>query len=149
MVRALREGEARAFDVAWPAWAHAGQPPTDDWHIWVLLAGRGFGKTRAGAEHVSAFARATPGARIALVGATADEARRVMIEGKSGLIAAARPGKERNGLIWEPSRDRLEFASGAEAQIFSAANPEALRGPEHHFAWADELAKWRRAQATW
>jgi len=155
---AMTEARLRALNADWPSWAHEGQKPPpasagagqgDDWHIWVLLAGRGFGKTRAGAEYVSGFAREWPDARIALVAATPDEARRVMVEGKSGLIAVARAGEERDRLIWEPSRGRLEFASGAEAQIFSGANPEALRGPEHHFAWCDELAKWRRAEAAW
>jgi phage terminase large subunit-like protein len=150
VLEAIAEARLRAFNADWPGWAHEGQiPPDEDWHIWVLLAGRGFGKTRAGAEHVSGFARAAPDARIALVAATPEEARRVMVEGRSGLIAVARPGEERGRLIWEPSLGRLVFASGAEAQVFSGANPDALRGPEHHFGWCDELAKWRRAEATW
>ncbi|TMJ20767.1 MAG: ATP-binding protein [Alphaproteobacteria bacterium] len=113
-----------------------------------MLAGRGFGKTRAGAEWVSAFARAHPEAAIALVGATPDEARAVMVEGRSGLLALAR-AEERGAMRWEPSRRRLTFASGAVAFLYSAANPESLRGPEHHLAWCDELAKWRRGQAAW
>ena len=149
VLAAARTPSLRTFERDWPSWAHRGQLPPDElWRIWVLLGGRGFGKTRAGAEWVSRMARETPGARIALVAATADEARRVMIEGRSGLLATARPG-ERRRMRWEPSRGRLEFASGAEAQLFSAANPESLRGPEHHFAWADELAKWRRADEAW
>jgi phage terminase large subunit-like protein len=140
----------------WPSWAHQGQAPPDpstgsgqgDWRVWVMLAGRGFGKTRAGAEWVSAFARAHPEAAIALVGATPDEARAVMVEGRSGLLAVAR-AEERNAVRWEPSRRRLIFASGAEAFLYSAANPESLRGPEHHLAWCDELAKWRRGQTAW
>jgi phage terminase large subunit-like protein len=72
-----------------------------------------------------------------------------MIEGRSGLIAAARDGAERRGLKWEPSRRRLVFASGAEAYVYSGANGEDLRGPEHHYAWCDELAKWRRAEVAW
>jgi phage terminase large subunit-like protein len=137
------------LEADWPSWAHEGQTPGhDDWRVWVLLAGRGFGKTRAGAEWVSAFARANPGAAVALVGATVQEARAVMVEGRSGLLAVARP-EEREAMVWEPSRRRLAFASGAEAFLYSAANPESLRGPEHHIAWCDELAKWRRGQATW
>ncbi len=160
-LEALREEQARfAFDSLseaerdvllgdWPSWAHEGQlPPDDDWRVWVLLAGRGFGKTRAGAEWVSAFARANPGAAVALVAATADEARAVMVEGRSGLRAVARR-QEREKMLWEPSRRRLVFASGAEAFLYSAANPESLRGPEHHIAWCDELAKWRRGEAAW
>jgi len=141
--------ERRMFDADWPGWAHEGQTPDhDDWRIWVLLAGRGFGKTRAGAEWVSAFARDHPGAAVALVAATRDEARAVMIEGRSGLLAVAGP-EERERMRWEPSRHRLVFASGAEAFLYSAANPDSLRGPEHHIAWCDELAKWRRGQAAW
>jgi phage terminase large subunit-like protein len=94
------------------------------------------------------FARDNPGAAIALVGANPQEARAVMVEGRSGLLAVARP-EEREQMRWEPSRRRLVFASGAEAFLYSAANPESLRGPEHHIAWCDELAKWRRGQAAW
>ena len=82
-------------------------------------------------------------AAIALVGANRDEARAVMVEGRAGLLAVAGAG-ERDRMRWEPSRRRLVFASGAEAFLYSAANPESLRGPEHHIAWCDELAKWRR-----
>jgi phage terminase large subunit-like protein len=123
-------------------------PPNEDWRTWVLLAGRGFGKTKAGAEWVAAFARDNPGAAIALVAATAEEARSVMIEGRSGLLAVARV-QEREAMRWEPSRRRLGFASGAEAFVYSAANPESLRGPEHHIAWCDELAKWREPGKAW
>ena len=148
-IRSLTEAERLVLETDWPNWAHVGQtPPEDDWRVWVLLAGRGFGKTRAGAEWVSAFARANPGAAIALVGANPEEARAVMVEGRSGLLAVARDD-ERDRMRWEPSRKRLIFASGAEAFVYSAANPESLRGPEHHIAWCDELAKWRRGQAAW
>ncbi len=149
VLRSLTEEERRAFEADWPAWAHGGQvPPDNGWRVWVLLAGRGFGKTRAGAEWVSEMARrpstslGTNGPiSIALVGATVDEARAVMVEGRSGLLAVARP-EEREAMRWEPSRRRLTFASGAEAFLYSAANPESLRRPEHHIAWCDELAKW-------
>ncbi len=149
-LKALTEDERQVLAGNWPSWAHRGQTPGNDkWRIWVLLAGRGFGKTRAGAEWVSDFARANPGASIALVGANPQEARAVMVEGRrSGLLAVARP-EERDAMVWEPSRRRLLFASGAEAFLYSAANPESLRGPEHHIAWCDELAKWRRGQAAW
>ena len=149
MLRALPEEQRRVLDEHWPAWAHEGQaPPHNDWRVWVLLAGRGFGKTRAGAEWVLRFARENPDAAIALVGATADEARTVMVEGRSGLLSRMRPA-EREASLWEPSRRRLTFAGGAQAFVYSAANPESLRGPEHHIAWCDELAKWKRAGAAW
>lgn len=143
-IRSLTQDERLAFETDWPSWAHSGQfPARDDWRVWVLLAGRGFGKTRAGSEWVSAFARANPGAAIALVAANPEEVRSVMVEGRSGLLAVARDD-ERDRMRWEPSRKRLTFASGAEAFVYSAANPDSLRGPEHHIAWCDELAKWRR-----
>jgi len=146
---AAGEAAVIAFDEDWPVWAHEGQlPPNDDWDIWTALCGRGFGKTRAGAEWVSEMARTTPDAKIALVAATPKEARRVMIEGRSGLLTVARDGPERRDMRWEPTLGRLTFAGGAEAFVYSGANGEDLRGPEHHFAWCDELAKWKRADAA-
>lgn len=145
----LTGAERRVLEADWPSWAHEGQmAPDGPWRTWTVLAGRGFGKTKAGAEWVSAFARANPDASIALVAATAEEARNVMVEGRSGLLAVAR-FEEREAMVWEPSRRRLVFASGAQAFLYSAANPEGLRGPEHHIAWCDELAKWRHGQAAW
>ena len=124
----------------WEWQAHRGQTePEGEWTVWLLMAGRGFGKTRAGAEWVSERARETPDARIALVGGSRDDVVKVMIEGPSGLVKVARPGEE---LLWRPSLGTVRFASGAQAFVYSAEAAEALRGPEHHFAWADELAKW-------
>ena len=132
----------RALIEDWSWQAHGGQRvPEGEWSVWLLMAGRGFGKTRAGAEWVSAMARQTPGARIALVGGNRDEVVKVMIEGESGLLRVARTDERPE---WKRSRGRLRFASGAEAFVYSAEAPEGLRGPEHHFAWADELAKWGR-----
>jgi len=131
--------------------AHGGQrepgPMVDGqaWAIWLMMAGRGFGKTRPGAEWVSARARAVPGARIALVGATADEVAKVMIEGPSGLLAVARASEE---MRWVPTRGVVSFAGGAQPFVYSVAAAEKLHGPEHHFAWADELAKWDAADAA-
>jgi phage terminase large subunit-like protein len=131
----------------WDAWAHDGQhEPSGDWRVWMIRAGRGFGKTRAGAEWISARARAAPDARIALVGGTGDDVRRVMIEGESGLLAVAHDGE---AVKWRTSTGEIEFASGARAFVYSAAAAETLRGPEHHFAWCDELAKWARGGAAW
>ncbi|MBV9930833.1 MAG: DNA-packaging protein [Alphaproteobacteria bacterium] len=149
VLRTESETFVHAFDDGWAVWAQEGQVPQHgDWTVWLLMAGRGFGKTRAGAEWVSAKARAVPEAKIALVAATPEEARRVMVEGRSGLLACALSG-ERRAMRWEPGNRRLVFASGAEAFVYSGADGESLRGPEHHFAWCDELAKWRRARATW
>ncbi len=143
----LTDPEKRAFGEAWEILAHDGQlPPEGDWRVWLMLAGRGFGKTRAGAEWVSALARADGDLRIALVGATIDEVERVMIGGESGLKAVARFDEE---LPWYRTRGLLEFPSGARAFAYSGANPDGLRGPEHHIAWCDELAKWAHPEATW
>jgi phage terminase large subunit-like protein len=131
----------------WEWQAHGGQSePGGEWRVWLLMAGRGFGKTRAGAEWVSARARENPGARIALVGATREDVAKVMIEGRSGLLRVARTGE---APLWVPSRGVVYFPSGAEGHVFSAEAGEGLRGPEHDFAWCDELAKWERAQACW
>ena len=131
----------------WYAWAHAGQlAPPGDWRVWLIRAGRGFGKTRAGAEWVSEWARADKHARIALVGATADDVAKVMIEGPSGVIAVARAGET---VKWRASSGEVTFHSGAKGFVYSAEAPEKLRGPEHHAAWCDELGKWRRGDATW
>lgn len=141
LVRSLPARELRALARAFGEWAHPGQlAPPGDWRTWVLMAGRGFGKTRAGAEWVLGAARslAIRDMRIALVAATVDEARSVMVEGESGLLACARPGEIAD---WSPARRELRFASGATAVLFSGANPQGLRGPQHHLAWCDELAK--------
>jgi phage terminase large subunit-like protein len=133
----------------WQWQAHGGQKePKRDWTVWLLMAGRGFGKTRAGAEWVSARARELPDARIALIGGSRDEVAKVMVEGPSGLIRVARAGERP---VWKPTLGTLRFTSGAQAFVYSAEAAEGLRGPEHHFAWADELAKWplRQADAAW
>jgi len=121
-------------------------PPPDDWFVWLILAGRGFGKTRAGAEWVRAIGEADGAARIALVGATLQEARAVMVEGESGLLAIAPPGQRPR---WQPARRLLRWPSGATAMLYGAADPETLRGPQHSHGWADEIAKWPRASAAW
>jgi len=137
----------RALEEEWRWQAHGGQrEPEGDWRVWLIMAGRGFGKTRAGAEWVWAQARDNPGARIALVGGSLDEVMRVMIEGESGLIRSARCDED---VVWRPSRGEIWFPSGAIGQAFSGSDPARLRGPQHHFAWCDELAKWRHPTATW
>ncbi|KTF69826.1 ATP-binding protein [Sphingomonas sp. WG] len=149
MLERMSETELRAFNEWWGRWAHDGQFwPDGDWRIWLIRAGRGFGKTRAGAEWVSQMARDVPGARIALIGATLEDARRVMVEGPSGLLAV---GLEGETLDWRATAGELVFGSGARALVYSAEAPEKLRGPEHDFAWADELAKWSAgcADAAW
>ncbi len=127
-------------------------PPEGDWTTWVVLGGRGAGKTRAGAEWVRSMVEgATPEApgrarRVALIGETYDQAMAVMVKGESGLIACSPPDRVPR---WIAGERKLVWANGAEAQVFSANDPEALRGPQFDLAWSDELAKWPKAQETW
>jgi phage terminase large subunit-like protein len=139
--------QLRTLNNAWRYWAHPGQlAPPGAWRVWLIRAGRGFGKTRAGAEWVSAMARNHPTARIALVGATEEDVRRVMIEGEAGLLSVAHGGER---TAYRRADGVVQFESGAVAAVFSAAAPEKLRGPEHQIAWCDELAKWRYGDAAW
>ena len=135
------DGPARdVWNYHWPYRARAEQlPPPGDWRTWLVLAGRGFGKTRAGAEWARMVAEADPGARIALVGATLHEARAVMVEGESGLLSIGAPWRSPR---YESSLRRLSLPNGAQATLYSAGEPEALRGPQHSHAWCDEIAKW-------
>ncbi|WP_254919108.1 DNA-packaging protein [Oceanicola sp. 22II-s10i] len=127
-------------------------PPEGDWRAWVILGGRGAGKTRAGAEWVRAQVEgARPGdpgrcRRLALVAETIEQARDVMVFGESGIIACSPPDRRPE---WESVRKRLVWPNGAEARVFSAHDPESLRGPQFDGAWVDELAKWRRGQDAW
>ncbi len=157
-IRLLAEMKTAEVDFLtehWGIFAHAHQSPPAlapdgaPWHTWLMIGGRGAGKTRAGAEWVRAQALGLPpfatekAARIALVGETEHDVREVMIEGVSGLLAVhgwhERP-------MWLPSRKRLEWSDGQVAQVFSAEDPESLRGPQFSCAWSDEMAKWRYAQ---
>ena len=136
----LTDRQRLALRTHWHLWAHDGQiAPPGDWLGWLIMAGRGFGKTRAGAEWVRAVAEQQPDARIALVGASLVEARSVMVEGESGLLAIA-PPRERPR--FEPSKRQLTWRNGAQATLYSAGEPESLRGPQHSHAWCDEIAKW-------
>ena len=138
-----------AWDAMFECWAHEAQvePAEVGWRCWLMMAGRGFGKTRAGAEWVNRVAAGIPRRRIALVGATIDEARSIMIEGNSGLLSVAR--RLRSRVKWEPSRNQLRWPNGSIAELYSGEKPDGLRGQESHFAWADELAKWRHPDDCW
>jgi len=149
VIRALTPGMRIELAERWArGWARTGQeaPEGEDWRIWLIRAGRGFGKTRAGAEWVTAVAAANAEAEIALVGATAADVRRVMIEGPSGLRAVAKSGRIPRYTV---SRGEIRWPNGATARVYSADAPDQLRGPEHDSAWCDELAKWRRGDAAW
>jgi phage terminase large subunit-like protein len=98
-----------------------------------MMAGRGFGKTRAGAEWIFRLANGKPGVRVALIGANIADARTIMVEGVSGLLSVAR--RYRRRLHWEPGLGRLKWPNGSQAQLFSGDNADGLRGPEHEFAW--------------
>lgn len=127
-------------------------PPSGDWRTWVALGGRGAGKTRAGAEWVrSVMEGPRPGVpgelrRLAIVAETIDQAREVMVFGESGIMAVS-PQAYRPE--WIPGRRLLVWPNGATGQLFSAHDPESLRGPQFDAVWADELAKWPRARETW
>lgn len=135
-------------------WAIEGHqlPPEGDWNTWVILGGRGAGKTRAGSEWIrSQVEGATPfdpgrRSRVALLAETLDQAREVMIFGASGIIACSPPDRRPE---WQATRKRLVWPNGAVAQIFSASDPESLRGPQFDCAWCDELAKWRKGSDAW
>ncbi|HMP57666.1 MAG TPA: terminase family protein, partial [Novosphingobium sp.] len=147
----LGEAQREEFATHWRLWARRDQlPPDGGWRCWLVMAGRGFGKTRAGAEWVRSVAEADPDARIALVGASLGEARAVMVEGESGLLAISPPPR---APVFEPSLKRLTWPNGAQAMLYSAQEPESLRGPQHSHAWCDEVAKWAntgdKALAAW
>lgn len=129
----------------WSVWRRGKQTtPPGSWRTWLILAGRGFGKTRTGAEFVREQVNNGTAGHIALVGATAADARDTMIEGESGLLRVF-PNDQRPR--YEPSKRRVTFHNGAQASAYSADEPDRLRGPNHDLAWADELAAWRYVDA--
>lgn len=147
--------EEQAAELIW-RWDFWGRPeqqePPGDWSIWLALAGRGWGKTRAGAEWIrSIVCGKTPLARgrhyrIALVAETAADCRDVIVRGESGILSVHPPDFRP---VYEPSKRLLTWPNGATALLFNAVEPDQLRGPQFDAAWSDELAKWRYAQETW
>ena len=150
--RELSRQGAPALARAMPPWTSIARlaqlPPPGAWRQWLLIGGRGSGKTRAGAEWIAAMAMGRPPiagrthGRIALLAETLGDAREVMVEGESGIRSLA--GSPRP--VFEATRRRLVFANGATAQIFSSEDPDALRGYQFDAAWGDELAKWKYAE---
>jgi len=139
----LTEQESNELFYDWSLWARQDQrPPGGDWIFWLILAGRGSGKTRAGAEAVREWSRSF--AYINLIGATHDDVRDVMVEGESGLLAVC-PPEERPTFL--RSAQRLDWPNGAVSLLFSAEEPDRLRGKQHMKLWMDELAAWRQADA--
>ncbi|MEC5289400.1 MULTISPECIES: DNA-packaging protein [unclassified Aurantimonas] len=151
----LTDGQCEALVHDWRFIARDTQiEPEGDWQNWMILAGRGFGKTRTGAEWVREQVKAGAG-RIHLIAPTASDARDVMVEGESGLLSVCWAGdKTHDGVTigrpaYEPSKRRLTWANGAVATMFSAEEPERLRGPQSERIWADELAAWKYLRETW
>lgn len=142
----VSDDEAEALLYDWKGlWARPKQlPPTVAWAVWLVLAGRGFGKSRTGAEWVRDMVESGQAKRIALVGPTAADVRDVMIEGESGILAVCPPW---NRPLYEPSKRRLTWPNGAIATAYSADKPDRLRGPQHDAAWCDELCAWRYPEA--
>ncbi len=153
----LAPHEVARLAYTWEGWARDDQLPPQaaatgvPWRTWLVLGGRGAGKTRTGAEWVRARALGPPycitrATRIALVGETIGQVRSVMIEGLSGLLGV-HPSAERPRL--EVSRNQLVWPNGSVAQMFAADDPDSLRGPQFDAAWCDELCKWRRPERAW
>lgn len=142
----LSNDEALALYYDWSYWARPSQlVPPGDWLVWLLLAGRGFGKTRVGSEWIRHGAE-NGCRRMALVGATASDVRETMVEGESGILSVC-PDSFRP--VYEPSKRRLTWPNGARATCFTADKPERLRGPQHDRAWCDEMAAWRYSREAW
>ncbi|MCB1366816.1 MAG: DNA-packaging protein [Rhodobacteraceae bacterium] len=149
----LSENARMALPYLFDFWALPHQlPPEGDWKTWVILGGRGAGKTRAGAEWVRRMVEgARPGdpgqaRRVALVGETIEQVREVMVFGDSGIMACSPPDRRPE---WQATRKRLVWGNGAVAQVFSAFDPDGLRGPQFDAAWVDELAKWKKGREAW
>ncbi len=142
----LSDEEALMALSCWELWARPEQlPPPGDWTTWLYMGGRGAGKTRAGAEWIRERVNAGAAKRIALVAATLVEARDVMVEGESGLLAISSPIDRPR---YEKTNRRLVWPNGAVALLFSDDEPDMLRGAQNDTAWCDELAKWKHLEAT-
>lgn len=141
-VLAEMDSDALLYDASF--WMRPEQMPRDDeaepWHIHAIVAGRGFGKTRAGAEWCRKKAQQNPGSRGFLVARTASDVRDVMIEGESGLVAISPPSERPE---FQPSKRRVVWPNGSQAITFTSEEPSQLRGPQAHWAWGDEVAAWR------
>lgn len=150
LAASLSLDEAERLELAiryrWRAWARPKQipPPDGDWDILGLVAGKGGGKTRPGAEYVRERAENNPGIRIALVGRTARDTRDTMVLGESGLLAISPPWFRPE---YKPSKSLVVWPNKAEAHLYSADKPDQLRGPQHHDGWGDEFASWQRPEA--
>ena len=144
----LTEAEADALLHDWEFWARPNQqPPAGDWTHWLVMAGRGFGKTRVGAEQVRRWAKDYP--IVNLIGPTVADVRDVMVKGIGARSAILEICQRDERPTYEPSKRRLTWPNGAVSLLFSAEDPEALRGPQHMKVWADELGAWKYPDDAW
>jgi len=120
--------------------------PAGDWNVWLILSGRGWGKTRTGSEYIKSLIVSGKARRVALIGSTAADVRDTMIEGETGLLSVCR---DWDRPLYEPSKRRLTFKNGAIATAYSAEEADRLRGPQHDLMWCDELAAWSNVRAAW
>lgn len=149
LTEGLTDPEVAEYLYRWDFWARDKQRlPDGDWFAWLILSGRGFGKTRTGAETIRHWANEMPGARFALVAETSADARDVLVEGESGLLACYPDGDPAKPDYY-PSKRRIEWPNGCLGTTFSGEEPDQLRGPQHHKAWVDELAKYKYPQEAW
>ncbi|WP_292519251.1 terminase family protein [Mesorhizobium sp.] len=155
VLASLTDDECESLIHDWRFLARPNQiAPDGEWQNWLVLAGRGFGKTRCGAEWAREQVKAGA-SRLGLIAPTASDARDVMVEGESGILAVCWAGDKTIGgdplgrPSYEPSKRRLTWANGAIATLFSAEEPERLRGPQHDVLWCDELAAWKYLRETW
>ena len=144
-LKSLPKPDLIQLDYLWRFWARPNQlPPPGDWRFWLILTGRGWGKTRTGAEWVRSEAETSR--YVNIIGATADDARDIMIQGESGILSICPPWRRPE---YKKSERRLDWPNGAETLIFTADEPDRLRGKQHQRLWADELAAWRYGQEAW
>lgn len=145
LLSSLTDSDAYRLKYEWGFWARPDQlPPSGEWLVWLVMAGRGFGKTRTGAEYIRSVLTENPGWHAALVGTTLAEVRSTMIEGPAGLQAVF-PPEEWAQVRWNRTTCELWLPNGSHAQGYTADVADKLRGPAHHVAWADEIAKWKDA----
>jgi phage terminase large subunit-like protein len=137
-------------DKARLAWVLTARPnqltPLGDWNVWLLLAGRGFGKTRSGAEDIADFMMRNPGVRVAVVAPTIGDTRDTCFEGESGLLNCLPPSQVHK---WNRSMSELHLTNGSLARGYSSEEPERLRGPQFHRSWCEELCAWKYDRETW
>ena len=145
-IATLTDNEALALQYDWSFWARPNQLQPASWAKWLILTGRGWGKNRTGAETLRDLVESETVGRIGLIARTAADARDTMIEGESGILDISPPWALPK---YEPSKRRLTWPNGATATTYSGDEPDQLRGPQHEFVWADELAAWKYPEETW